>query len=121
MDDDALPARLRAAVRALNALAYDRGPRVARLELTDIEALARTHGLFAWPLSDAVLDARDGGYVRVLRLSPVAAAEDEGHGAVVVEMALRPGLLPLFNLYRHDDEAQREGIAELRARFPGSA
>jgi hypothetical protein len=113
-----LPERMRALTRELNSLVYERGAYVERLGFDDIEARAREHGLHAWLLSDDVLDARDGGYRRVFRLSPVPATEDEGHGAVVVESGLDPALLPMFNLYRHDDIARAEGLAELRTRYP---
>jgi hypothetical protein len=114
------PERMRALTRELNAIVYERGAGVGRLAFEDIEARARGHGLFAWLLADDVLDARDGGYRRVFRVSAVAATEDEGHGGVVVESGLDPRLMPMFNLYRHDDVAQAEGLAELRARFPTS-
>jgi hypothetical protein len=109
---------MRALTRELNAVVYARGAGVRRVAFEDIEARAREHGLFAWLLADDVLDARDGGYRRVFRVSLVPEAEDEGHGAIVVESGLTPRLLPMFNLYRHDDVAQAEGMAELRARYP---
>ncbi|MFN8131326.1 MAG: hypothetical protein U0R70_07220 [Solirubrobacteraceae bacterium] len=112
--------RLRPAVRALNAEAYDRGPSRLRLEFAEIEQIAAAHGLHAWLLSDDVMDPRDGGYWRVFRLSPEAREADAGAGGVVIETAARRGLLPLFNLYVHDAVAASEGVAELRQRFPGS-
>jgi hypothetical protein len=112
-----LPERMRALTRELNALAYERGAGVGRLGFDDIEARARRLGLFVWLLADDVLDTRDGGYRRVFRVSPTPATDDEGHGAVVVESGLHPRLLPLFNLYRHDDDSAAEGLAELRRRF----
>ncbi len=111
---------LRAAVRALNAQAYDRGPFRLRLEFADIEQVATAHGLHAWLLSDDVMDPRDGGYWRVFRLSPEPREADTGAGGVVIESAARRGLLPLFSLYGHDARAASEGIAELRRRFPGA-
>jgi hypothetical protein len=113
-----LPERMRALTRDLNALVYERGAYVGRLEFDDIVARARELGLYAWLVADDVVDTRDGGYRRVFRVSPVPEAEDGGHGAIVVESGLEPRLLPMFNLYRHDDVAQAEGVAELRERFP---
>jgi hypothetical protein len=113
--------RMRVVSRQLNSLACARGGGVGRMSFDDIIEVAQSNGLFAWLLSDDVTDERDGAYWRVFRLSPVAEGEDEGHGAVVVETAWRPRLLPVFNLYRHDDDARSEGVAELRARYPGIA
>ncbi len=112
--------RLRSAVRALNAEAYERGPNRLRLEFAEIERAAAAHGLHAWLVSDEVMDARDGGYWRVFRLSPAPREADTGAGGVVIETAARRGLLPLFNLYGHDAVAATEGVTELRRRFPGS-
>jgi hypothetical protein len=103
--------------RELNALTYARGAGVGRMGFEEIVAIAQGRRLFAWVLSDDT-DSRDGGYWRVFRLSPDGREADKGHGAVVVETAAHPGLRPVFNLYRHDDEAWSDGLAELRAHHP---
>jgi hypothetical protein len=91
------------------------------MSFDDIIEVVQSNGLFAWLLSDDVSDARDGAYRRIFRLSPVREGDDDGYGAVVVETAWRPKLLPMFNLYCHDYDARSEGLAELRARYPSAA